>query len=173
MSEETVEHDETAEAEEAVPFVEEKSIIVAVRTTTGRENVVVESLITAIKNPKNPINVKAVFHPEELKGYIFIEGPLSAIEAAIRNVPHIRGIVNKNVDMKDLERFLIPEKSEIKVEVGDIVEIIGGPFKGENAKVTRVDETKNEITVELLEAAIPIPVTISTNSVRIHEKVKK
>lgn len=150
---------------------EEPIIIVAVRTTTGRENAVIDALETVVRNEKIPI--KAAFHPEELKGYVFVEGRFSDIEEAIKNVPHVRGLVNKDVNMKDLERFLISEKMEIKVDIGDIVEIIGGPFKGENARITRTDDAKNEITVELLEAAIPIPVTISVNSVRIHEKAKK
>ncbi len=165
---------DSIEKEEKEPVqerVEEPVIIVAARTTTGRENAVIEAFDNVVRSEK--IAIKAVFHPEELKGYIFIEGRFSDIEEAIKNVPHVRGLVNKDVDMKELERFLISEKSEIKVEVGDIVEIIGGPFKGENARITRVDEGKNEIIVELLEAAIPIPVTISINSVRIHEKAKK
>ncbi len=145
-------------------------MILPVRTTTGRENVVIESIISKVKSKKIP--VKSVFHPEELRGYIFIEGESGDIDTAIKNIPHVRGIINKEIPVKELERFLVPEKSEIKIDVGDLVEIIGGPFKGEKAKVTRMDETKKEITVELLEAAIPIPVTISVNTVRIHEKAK-
>jgi transcriptional antiterminator NusG len=146
-------------------------MIATVRITTGRENVVIDNILFRIATQKIPI--KSIFRPEELKGYVFIEGETNDIEAAVKGIPHIRGLINKDVPPKDLEKFLIPEKSEIKVEIGDVVEIISSPFKGERAKITRVDETKNEITVEFLEAAIPIPVTISTNSVRIHEKAKK
>jgi len=145
-------------------------VIATIRTTTGRENVVIESIIARIKTRKIPI--KSIFHPEEFRGYLFIEGDVNDIEASIKGIPHIRGLINKDVSLKELERFLIEEKREIKVEVGDIVEIIGGPFKGEKGKVTRVDNTKNEVVIEFLEAAIPIPVTISINSVRIYEKVK-
>ena len=146
-------------------------MISTIRTTTGRENVVIDSIVSRIKSRKIPI--KSVFHPEELRGYVFIEGETNDVEASVKGIPHVRGLINKDVPLSDLERFLIPEKREIKVEAGDVVEIIGGPFKGEKAKITRVDNTKNEITVEFLEAAIPIPVTISINSVRIHEKKKK
>ena len=145
-------------------------MIATIRTTTGRENVVIESIIARIKTREIPI--KSIFHPEEFRGYLFIEGDVNDIEASIKGIPHIRGLINKDVSLKELERFLIEEKREIKVEVGDIVEIIGGPFKGEKGKVTRVDNTKNEVVIEFLEAAIPIPVTISINSVRIYEKVK-
>ena len=146
-------------------------MISTIRTTTGRENVVIESIISRVKTRSIP--VKSVFHPEELRGYIFIEGEVNDIEASIKGIPHVRGLINKEISMQQLERFIIPEKQEVKVEEGDLVEIIGGPFKGEKAKITRVNEMKNEVTVEFLEAAIPIPVTISVNSVRIHEKKKK
>jgi transcription termination/antitermination protein NusG len=146
-------------------------MIATIRTTTGRENVVIDSVTTRIATQNIPI--KALFHPEELRGYVFIEGEVEEIEAAIKGIPHIRGFINKNVPMEQIERFLVAEKSEIKLEVGDIVEIIGSPFKGERAKISRIDEQKGEITVEFLEAAIPIPVTISANSVRLHEKKKQ
>ena len=146
-------------------------MLATIRITTGRENVVIESLAMRIKNSKLPI--KSIIHPEELKGYIFIEGEAEEIEAAIKNVPHIRGLINKAVPIAQVEKFLVPEKNEVKFEIGDIVEIVGSPFKGEKGKITRVDETKNEITVEFLEAAIPIPVTISVNSVRMEKKANK
>ena len=143
-------------------------MIATIRTTTGRENIVIESITSKVKG--HAIPVKSVFHPEDLRGYIFIEGEVNDIEASIKGIPHVRGLINKDVPIEQLERFLIPATQEIKLEIGDIVEIIGGPFKGEKGKITRVDETKNEITVEFLEAAIPIPVTISVNTVRMHEK---
>ena len=143
-------------------------MIATIRTTTGRENIVIESITSKVKGHAIPI--KSVFHPEDLRGYIFIEGEVNDIEAGIKGIPHVRGLINKDVPMEQLERFLIVAKQEIKLEIGDVVEIIGGPFKGEKGKITRVDETKNEITVEFLEAAIPIPVTISVNTVRMHEK---
>ena len=145
-------------------------MISTIRTTTGRENVVIESLVSRISSQKIPI--KSLFHPEDLRGYVFIEGESEDIEAATKGVPHVRGLINKNVDLKEIERFLVPAKSEIKIEIGDVVEIIGSPFKGEMAKVSRIDEQKGELTVEFMEAAIPIPVTISVNSVRLHEKKK-
>jgi transcription termination/antitermination protein NusG len=139
-----------------------------IRTTTGRENAVIDSVGNRVKN--SGAQIKSLFHPEDLRGYVFVEGEIEAVEAAIKGIPHIRGLISKEVKMSDIERFLVPEKSEIKLEIGDIIEIIGSPFKGEKAKITRVDDTKSELTVEFLEAAIPIPVTISMNSVRLEKK---
>ncbi|MBU2560424.1 transcription elongation factor Spt5, partial [archaeon] len=49
-------------------------------------------------------------------------------------------------------------------------ELISGPFKGEKAKVVRVDVKKEEITVELFEATVPIPVTVRGDSIKVLQK---
>jgi transcriptional antiterminator NusG len=56
---------------------------------------------------------------------------------------------------------------------GDIVELIAGPFKGEKARVQQIDESKEEITVELFESVVPIPVTVRGDSVRVLKKEKE
>ncbi|MFH0836775.1 MAG: transcription elongation factor Spt5 [Candidatus Aenigmatarchaeota archaeon] len=145
-------------------------MILTIRTTTGRENASLSAISTRIQARKIPI--KSLFFTDELKGYLFIEGESEDIENSIKNIPHVRGLISKEVDIKELEKFLIAEKSEIKFEIGDIIEVVGGPFKGEKAKITRMDEAKSEITIELLESVIPIPVTISMSIIRLYEKKK-
>lgn len=146
-------------------------MIYTIRTTVGRENAVMETLLSKIKNSQ--IDIKAILHPEELKGYIFVEAEIEIVEEIIRGVPHVRGIIRKIVKISDLKKFLETKKLEIKVNRGDIIEITGGPFKNERGKVVRVDEAKEELTIELLEAAIPIPITISINIVRVIEAIEK
>jgi transcriptional antiterminator NusG len=75
--------------------------------------------------------------------------------------------------MGDIKKFLEVKKIEIKINRGDIIEVTGGPFKNERGKVTRVDEAKEELTIELLDAAIPIPITIPMESTRIIEAAEK
>src|SRR3990172_7166985 len=101
-------------------------MIATIRTTTGRENIVIESIASRVK--KHAVPIKSIFHPEDLRGYIFVEGEIEDIEAGVKTIPHVRGLINKDVPITDLERFLIAEKREIKLEVGDVVEVIGGPF---------------------------------------------
>jgi len=55
----------------------------------------------------------------------------------------------------------------IGITEGAVVELISGPFKGEMARVKRVDQTKEEITVELFEAMVPIPITVRGDNVRV------
>ncbi len=145
--------------------------IVTLRTTTGREGVVIDSIVSRVQTKKIP--VKSVFQTEDLRGYIFMEGEIADIENAVKGLPHIRGIVASDVKVEEVEKFLVPEKRQIKLDVGDIVEVTGGPaFKGEKAKITRVDDVKGEITIELLEAVIPIPLTLPNTAVRLYEKKK-
>lgn len=55
----------------------------------------------------------------------------------------------------------------MNIEKSDIVEIISEPFKKEQARVIRVDKQKGEAVVTLLNAAIPIPVTVKLDNLRV------
>ncbi|MBS7627447.1 KOW motif-containing protein, partial [Candidatus Bathyarchaeota archaeon] len=58
-------------------------------------------------------------------------------------------------------------KSPIEeIAVGDSVEITGGPFKSMRARVVAIDKQKGEATVELLEAAFTLPITIYADYLR-------
>lgn len=132
--------------------------IYTIRTTVGRERTVFDSLDAKLK-AKNP-GVKAMLSPNELKGYIFIEGEEEDIHKAIQGTPHIKGIINKPIKIDELSNFYSTEVKEVKFKEGDIVEVVGGPFKREKAKIVRIDETKREAKIELVESAVPIPITI-------------
>ncbi|MBU3896992.1 MAG: transcription elongation factor Spt5 [Nanoarchaeota archaeon] len=145
-------------------------MIYILRTTVGRENAVMTTLTSRVRAD---MGIKSVFHPQELKGYIFIEAvDLDVLDDILKNLPHIRGLIRKDVPIAEIQRFLEEKKVNIKVEKGDIVEVIGGPFKNEKGKVTRVDESKEEITIELLEAAISIPITVDIKSVKVMAEKK-
>lgn len=143
-------------------------MIYTVKTVVGRENIVLESI--AGKAKANNLDIRALVHPEEIKGYIFVEGEIKDIEKALKMVPHVRGLIKRPVELKDIQRFLEPRKVEVELNKDDIVEIIGGPFKGEKGKVVRYDKTKRECTIEMLEVAVPIPVTVSVEFVKLVKK---
>jgi transcriptional antiterminator NusG len=143
-------------------------MIYTVKTTSGREDIVSE-LMGA--KARGRLDIKAIFHPSELKGYIFIEGSVKDIHKASQGLMHIRGIIETPAEMKDLEHFIAAKTAAaIKIDESDVVEIVGGPFKGEKGKIQRIDKAKSEVTVELLEAAVPIPVTIATEFVKLVKK---
>jgi transcriptional antiterminator NusG len=146
-------------------------MIYTIKTVVGRENIVASSIASEARR-KN-LDISSIVHPEEIRGYIFVEGNLKDIEKVLQLVPHIRGIIKKNVDIAQIKRFLQPRKVEVDINVKDIVEVIGGPFKGERGKVTRYDKAKREVTIELLDVAIPIPITVSVEFVKLQERREK
>lgn len=146
-------------------------MIYTVRTTVGRENAIIDALVSKIKS--NNLNIPCIFYPAELKGYIFLEGDIDTISEVIKTIPHVKGMIKKEVKIDDIRKFLEFKKIEFKVNRGDVIEIIGGPFKNEKGKVTRVDDAKSELTIELLDAAIPIPITIPIESAKVIESAEK
>jgi len=139
-------------------------MILTVRTTRGREKTAVNAMRSKVK--ANNYDIKAVFHPEDLKGYIFIEGKEQDIKDIVSDVRSTRGVIEQEVGLDEIEKYLSEEQEDIKIEEGDEVEVIGGPFKGEDAKIKRVDDTNREVTIELMDAAVPIPTTVDADMVR-------
>jgi len=141
----------------------------AVKTTANQERVVANLMDMAAR--KHKLNVYSILAPKELKGYIIVEAETpDDLLKAIRGLPHVKGVVKGEISFSEIEHFLTPKKAAEQIREGDKVEIVSGPFKGEMAIVKRVDEAKNEITVELLEAVVPIPVTVKADHVRVIDK---
>jgi len=145
-------------------------MIFAVRTIVGREEVVLDSLYS--RAVKNNIPIKALIHPQEIKGYVFVEGELENVKELIKGVVNVRGLITTPVNVSELEKFLKPKESKIEVNLGDIIEVVSGPFKDTRGKVTRIDSIKREVTIEPLEVSVPIPITIPIEFVKIVEKKK-
>ena len=143
-----------------------KTHISALRTTANREDQVMDFIGSNVKKKK--LEVYAVIRPHGMRGYIFLEAlnRLNAEQAAF-NVPYARGILPKEIEYKEIEHMLEQVKREVNIKKYDIVEIISGPFKREQAKITRIDKSKEEVVVELLGAAVPIPITVKMDSVKV------
>lgn len=144
-------------------------MIYTIRTTIGRENMVMSEIENLTK--LRGFEVKAMIHPEKLKGYVMVEGKESDIREVIHDMRHVKGVIGKPVQIDKIKQFLESKDKELEIHKGDLIEIIGGPFKRERGKVTRV--SRGEVTVELLEAAVSIPVTVTKDSIRIIEKSKE
>ncbi len=146
--------------------------IFAVRTTAGQERNVASLIASRVE--VNNLPVKAILVPETLKGYVFLEatGP-HLIEQAISGIKHVRSRVPGIVSFSEIERYIVVKSVIEDLDLDDIVEVVGGPFKGMRAKISRVDRTKGEITIELLEATFTLPITVHADYVKIVEKAKK
>jgi transcription termination/antitermination protein NusG len=174
---------------------EPETKIVVLKTQVGQERRVAETLTN--KARKFGLPVLSILSPQELRGYVFIETTdILAIEKGIRGVSYARSLVAHNEEVRDddgnfirdrrgkivterkpvetpfseIEHFLTPVSAVAKIAEGDIVELVSGPFRGEKAKVTRVDDAREEITVELIDSMVPIPITVKGENVRVLEK---
>ncbi len=151
---------------------EEKASIFTIRTTIGQEKNTAEMLESRIRNRDLPI--KSILVPQEIRGYIFVEANgKSAVERASSGIKHSKGLIERKVPLKEIEELLEPKPTVGGMEKGDIVELTGGPFKGERAKIIRIDDNKEEATVELFEATVPIPVTVRGDQVKVVERKRE
>ena len=146
--------------------------IFAVRTTAGQERNVATLIEARVET--NKLAIKAILVPETLKGYLFIEadGP-QLVDTAIAGIRHARSRVPGIVDFSEVERYIVIKPVIEELDADDLVEIVGGPFKGMKAKITRVDRAKEEVILELLEATFTLPITVHADYVKLVEKTRK
>ncbi|KAF5418118.1 MAG: Transcription elongation factor Spt5 [Candidatus Methanogaster sp.] len=143
----------------------EESVFV-VKTTANQERSVANILAQLAQ--RDHYDIRAILVPDELRGYILIEsGDRDELAQAVQMVQHARSLVQGESSIEEVEHFLTPKPTVTGISVDSIVELISGPFKGEKARVKRVDEAREEITVELFEAMVPIPVTVRGDHVRV------
>jgi transcription termination/antitermination protein NusG len=143
-----------------------ESEIFTLRTTANREDQVLDFISANVD--KKELAVYSLFRPHGLRGYIFIEARARAdAEEACVGVPYARGILPGTLEYSEVEHMLEQAKVVVDIRKNDIVEIIAGPFKREQAKVVRIDKAKEDVVVELLEAAVPIPITVKLDSLKV------
>ena len=140
--------------------------IFALRTTANREDQVFDFITANIE--KKGLPIYSIIKAHGMRGYIFVEAENREFaEECYQKVPYARGLLPKPIDYQEIEHMLEHVKIQNNIITGDVVEIISGPFKREEAKVTRIDQAKEEVVVELLEAAVPIPITVKMDSVKV------
>jgi transcriptional antiterminator NusG len=161
-----------------------------VRTTISQERSVADLITTAVVGEtdiweckgepklisKNQLlgRVKAILVPETLRGYVFLETlEFRDVELAISGVPHVRGRVSGKVSFEEIDKWLKPKPAAEGIMIGDVVEIISGPFKGERARVARVDAAKEELILELLDSPHTIPIRVHADFAKIVEKAHR
>jgi transcription termination/antitermination protein NusG len=141
-------------------------MIFIIKVTTNKENRALEMI--AERAGKKNLEVYSIVRPHGLRGYIILEAAdrESAEEAAF-NLPYVKGIIGKTVSYEEIKNMLQPEVEDFNIEIGDIVEMIADHFKKEKGRVTRIDKKKGELVVSLLGAAVPIPVRVKMDNVKV------
>ncbi|MCI4318389.1 MAG: transcription elongation factor Spt5, partial [Thermoplasmata archaeon] len=146
-----------------------RQAVLAIKTSRGYEREVADTLLARAE--EKPDVVFALLVPAALRGYVFAEGmSFEGVHEMLKGIRKARGLVAGETTLKEVEPLLVPKITVEGFVEGAIVELIAGPFKGEKARVKKIDQGKEEITVELIEAVVPIPVTVRGDHVRMLEK---
>jgi transcription termination/antitermination protein NusG len=146
-----------------------RQAVLAIKTSRGYEREVADTLLA--RTEEKPDVVFALLVPSSLRGYVFAEGmSFEGVREMLKGIRKARGLVEGETTLKEVEPLLVPKITVEGFVEGAIVELISGPFKGEKARVKKIDQAKEEITVELIEAVVPIPVTVRGDHVRMLER---
>jgi len=147
-------------------------MIFVVKVTTNKEDQAADLIKGRIEKKK--LEVYSIIRPHGLRGYIIIEvANTENAERAVFNLPYVKGLIKKQITYKEIETMVKPVAATINIEKGDIVEMLTEPFKREKARVKRINKQKEEVVVELLEAAVPIPVTVKIDNVKVIRRTKE
>ncbi len=145
-------------------------MIFSVKTRVGREIDVADSIKKRADESRES-NIYAVLVPVGIRGYIFVEGKdRNSITSVIRGLRYVTGLITTPVPIEELESSIKPPSPAKDIVEGAIVEMTTAPFKGEKARVISINEPKGEVTVELLDVMVPIPLTLKITSVKLVEK---
>jgi transcriptional antiterminator NusG len=149
-----------------------KQAVIAVKTSIGHEKTVADAIASRVKGQDS--GTFSILAPGNLRGYVFVESMNpDRLSEVVKGIRRARGIIRGETSLEDVAHYLTPKPVVSGIVEGDIVELVAGPFKGEKARVQHIDEGKEEITVELFEAMVPIPVTVRGDHVRVIEKEEK
>ena len=85
---------------------------------------------------------------------------------------NVRKVLDGEAPFRDIFPHLEPKAATAGISEGDVVEVRVGAFKGQRARVTNISDTKEEITVELFDAMVPIPLTVRGDQVRVTQRVE-
>src|SRR3989442_1913795 len=100
-------------------------------------------MASRIQPKKLPI--VAILAPEVIKGYIFVGamGP-HFVDEAIAGTRHARSRTKGVVSLAAIERFIVTKPLIEELSVGNLLEVVVGPFIGLSSGSSHVDEVQQE-----------------------------
>ena len=160
------------------------SFLYILKTSMGQEQNVSREIRARLSGTGSLRDIQdkifGVLSPSYLKGFVFIEATaLHHVEKLIGRVgvsatpmKNCRKVLDGESPLRDILPYLEPKAATAGIEEGNIVEIRGGAFKSATARVIGVSESKEEVTVELFEAAVPVALNIRADQVRVTQRVE-
>lgn len=153
---------------------EDLTTLFAVRTTINQESNILKQIFYRFKILDVIPDIRAMLVSPLLPGYIFFEAPTKReVQIAVQGIPHIKGRIVQNIELKELKHVLLPRSVTEYLEEGDTVEIISGVFEGSRAIVMRMPHdtsSSEEVVVRLLQEETPITIKIHGDYLKLVEK---
>jgi len=93
----------------------------------------------------------------------------TTLKRAIVDIPYVKksAMTIGRVNQKELESMLKVESVMDRLKQDMIVEIKSGHLKGEKARIMRINPTKEEVTVEIMDTAVKMPITLKAENINI------
>ena len=160
------------------------SYLYILKTSIGQEANVANEIRARLSGSGSLVDIVdeiyAVLQSDHMRGYIFVEASAQHhVEKVIgragnRTTPlkNCRKVLEGEAPFRDIFPHLEPKAATAGISEGDIVEVRLGAFKGQRARVTHIADSKEEITVELFDAPVPIPLTVRADQIRVTQRVE-
>ena len=114
------------------------------------------------------VTIGSIQYPAILNGYLFIEcKDREELNRLIKNVKNAQGLLNGETTHEEISGYLDTHKAKKQLIEGTRIEITDGQFKGERAVIQHINDRTKELTVELIDEVLKIPITISKNQCKI------
>jgi len=147
-----------------------KTEIVAVRTTSGKEldvALIIERRVTEKLERGEDPGVKCILVIPGVKSFVFIETTKpSIVPTLVLGIKYVKAGRFSKIPLGEVTELIKPKAVIEEISAGEEVEIVKGAFRGMKAVVVSVDKSKNVVTLNILEAAFSIPITVPISYVK-------
>ncbi len=113
------------------------------------------------------LDIRSIVVPSELRGVVVVEagdpGDLYDLIRGVRGVKRRRPVL---ITPEEAVKLARPTVEIPELERDQVVEIIGGPFKGMKGRVVEVYESRQEVDLLLLDSDFHMIVTVPLEQVR-------
>ena len=160
------------------------SFLYILKTSIGQEQNVAKEIRARLSGTGSLKDIQdeifGVLVAPHMNGYIFVEASafhhveklIGTVGMTTTRLKNCRKVLPGVSPLENTLSYLEPKAATAGIEEGCIIEISGGAFKGQSARVIRVTESKEEVTVELFEAAVPVALTVRADQVRVTQRVE-
>jgi transcriptional antiterminator NusG len=146
-----------------------ESKIYAISVVGGYEEKI--ALIFAERAQTLKLDVRSIVYSEDLKGTVIVEiGDIKDLFYLIRGIKNVKRKRPIAINLQEVVKLLKPLTVLPSLTKGQLVEIIGGPFKGMKGRVVEIYSTRGEADITLLEGDSKIVVTIPTEHIKVSEE---